>query len=269
MALWPGIGPIWMVGCGNMGGALLRRWLEAGLEANRVTVIDPAPRQIEGVAWVESLPLGSPDCLILGIKPQMLGELAPALSPHITARTSLISILAGSECATLAKHFPHAYAIIRAMPNLPVMLGKGVTAFFSNGAGADAKAAVDSLFAPTGLCEWLSSEEDFHAIIAVSGSGPAFAYRFIGAMADGGAALGLPTDQALRLACATVEGAAAMAAASDADPAELARRVTSPGGTTAAGLAVMDIRGDFARIILDTQNATAERSAEMAKLARS
>ena len=268
VALWPGSGPIWVIGCGNMGGALLRRWLEVGLDASRVTVIDPAPRQIEGVQWVANLPDGSPDCLILGIKPQMLAELAPAIAVHVTAQTTLISILAGTECAALAKHFPNAGAIIRAMPNLPVMLGKGVTAFFAVHADATAKAAVDGLFAPTGLCEWLASEDDFHAIIAVSGSGPAFAYRFIGALADGGAALGLEPAQALRLACATVEGAAAMASASDADPAELARRVTSPGGTTAAGLAVMDAGGDFTRIISDTQKATADRSAEMATASR-
>ncbi len=268
MALWPGNGPIWMVGCGNMGGALLRRWLETGLDARRVTVIDPAPRQIDDVAWVASAPQGSPDCLVLGIKPQLLDELAPSLAPHITSQTSLISILAGSECATLADHFPDAGAVIRAMPNLPVMLGKGVTAIFASKADAGTKAAVDALFAPTGLCEWLSSEDDFHAIIAVSGSGPAFAYRFIGALAEGGTALGLSVDQALRLACATVEGAAAMAAASDADPQELARRVTSPGGTTAAGLVVMDEGGDFNRIIRDTQKATASRSAEMANISR-
>lgn len=267
-ALWPGIGSVWIVGCGNMGGALLRRWLEAGLEPERVTVIDPAPRQIEGVQWVAASPDGSPDCLILGIKPQMLAELAPAIAVHVTAQTTLISILAGTECAALARHFPHARAIIRAMPNLPVMLGKGVTAFFAADADAAAKAAVDGLFAPTGLCEWLTTEDEFHAIIAVSGSGPAFAYRFIGALADGGAGLGLDPAQALRLACATVEGAAAMAATSDADPAELARRVTSPGGTTAAGLAVMDAGGDFLRIVHDTQKATANRSGEMASASR-
>ncbi len=268
MALWPGSGPVWMVGCGNMGGALLRRWLEAGLKADRITVVDPAPRQIDEVAWTSALPDGSPDCLILGIKPQMLGELAPAIAAHVGPQTVLISMLAGVECATLAGHFPNARAIIRTMPNLPVILGKGVTAFFADKADAEANAAVDMLFAPTGLCEWLASEEDFHAIIAVSGSGPAFAYRFIGALADGGTALGLSADQALRLACATVEGAAAMAAASDADPTELARRVTSPGGTTAAGLDVMDEGGSFTRIIHDTQKATADRSAEMANASR-
>ncbi len=262
MPVWPGTGPVWVMGCGNMGGALLRRWLECGLKRERVCVIDPAPAQITGVCWQADFPGGTPDLLILGIKPQMFDELAPGVTTHIGPNSVVVSMLAGIDCARLRQAFPLAKAVVRTMPNLPVLLGKGVTALYSPaGPCADAEA----LFAPTGLVEWLNDEEHFHALTAVSGSGPAFVYRFIGALADGGTALGLPADQALRLARATVEGAAALSIAAGDDPAELAQRVTSPGGTTAEGLAVLDKGGEFVRIIAETQAATARRSQELGK----
>jgi pyrroline-5-carboxylate reductase len=259
---------LWIVGCGNMGGALVRRWLAAGLDPGQITVIDPAPPSIAGVTWLTSPPVGSPDLLLLGVKPQIVDQAAAAYAGVVTNKTVVISILAGVECADLDVRFPGAKAIVRTMPNLPVAIGKGVTALFAKKASPEVRGTVDALFAPTGIAEWLTSEDQFHAVIAVSGSGPAFAYRFIGALADGGAALGLPADQALRLARATVEGAAALCTASGEDPAELARQVTSPGGTTAAGLAVMDEGGTFASLIAATQVATAARSETLAEAAK-
>ena len=260
---------IWIIGCGNMGGALLRRWLATGLDPHQVTVIDPAPRSIPNVNWRATLPAGSPDMLLLGIKPQIIDQAAAAYAQAVTGKTVIISILAGVECADLAVRFPAAKAIVRTMPNLPVSIGKGVTGLFSDNANSETRSAIDALFAPTGHAEWLTSEDQFHAVIAVSGSGPAFAYRFIAALADGGAALGLPADQALRLARATVEGAAALCIASGEDPAELTRQVTSPGGTTAAGLATLDEGGTFAALIAATQVATARRSETLAAAAKS
>ena len=157
---------------------------------------------------------------------------------------------------------------MRTMPNLPVAIGKGVTGLFSADGSAEVRSAVEALFASTGHAEWLAEEDQFHAVIAVSGSGPAFVYRFIAALADGGAALGLPADQALRLARATVEGAAALSTASGQDPSELARQVTSPNGTTAAGLATLDEGGQFAARIAATQAATAKRSQTLAAAAK-
>lgn len=260
----------WVIGCGNMGGALLSRWLETGLDPAVVTVIDPAPRQIEGVRWLSAIPTGeaAPDTLMLSIKPQMLAELAPGFAGSVASKTVLVSILAGVDCATLATHFPSAGAIVRAMPNLPVRLGKGATGLFLSGGDDNTRARIDALFAPTGLVEWLDDEDLFHPLTAVSGSGPAFVYRFAEAMARAGVQLGLTQEQSLRLALATIEGAGAMAKSADVDPAELARRVASPGGTTARGLSVLDQDDAILHLIQNTLTATDARSREMGNEAR-
>jgi pyrroline-5-carboxylate reductase len=257
---------LWMIGCGHMGGALLRRWLETGLDATSVTVIDPTTRQVEQVAWVPALPKGSPDLLVLGIKPQLLHAVAPSLLAHARSETTILSMLAGVECATLRGLFPDAKAIVRAMPNLPVAIGKGVTGLFT--LEAEARAAIGTLMAGTGLCEWLDDEAQFHPLTALSGSGPAFVYRFIAALAEAGADLGLPADQALRLARAMTEGAAAVAASTPTDPHELARRVASPGGVTAEGLRVLDADSALTSLINATLTHATLRSAEMAQEAR-
>jgi pyrroline-5-carboxylate reductase len=265
MPLWPDGGQVWIMGCGNMGGALLRCWLAQGLDPGRVTVIDPAPATIEGVKWQGAVPSGSPALLLFGVKPQIYAEAAQMLAGHVGQGTSVISILAGVECATLRLVFPDAGSIVRSMPNLPVSVGKGVTGLYSDDADDDVRSEVSALFAATGHAEWLDREDLFHAVIAVSGSGPAFTYRFISAIAQAGVELGLPKEQALRLACAMVEGAGSLAKVSGVDPIELARRVTSPGGTTAAGLAVLDQGGAFGTIVAKTLIATADRSNEMAR----
>jgi pyrroline-5-carboxylate reductase len=257
---------LWMIGCGNMGGALLRRWLETGLDPASVTVIDPANRQIEGVSWVSVMPGGAPDLLVLGIKPQLLGDVAPGVQAHVGRGTLILSMLAGVECATLRDLFPEAKAIVRAMPNLPVSIGKGVTGLFSP---EGESAPINALMAGTGLCEWLEEESLFHPLTALSGSGPAFVYRFIAALADAGTALGLPEDQALRLARSMTEGAAAVAASTPTEPQELARRVASAGGVTAEGLRILDQNAALGTLIKETLKQAALRSAAMAEEARS
>jgi pyrroline-5-carboxylate reductase len=255
-----------MIGCGNMGGALLRRWLETGLDAADVTVVDPAPAQIEGVRWVSNLPDGAPDLLVLGVKPQLLGDVAPGIANHVGKATIILSMLAGVECATLQGLFPQTQAVVRAMPNLPVAIGKGVTGLFS--LEPEARAPIDALMAGTGLTEWLEDEAQFHALTALSGSGPAFVYRFIASLAEAGTELGLPEDQALRLARAMTEGAAIVAASTDTDPQELARRVASAGGVTAEGLRVLDEGSALRLLVGETLTQAARRSAEMAEEAK-
>lgn len=253
---------IWLVGAGNMGGAMLRRWLAAGLDPAALTVIDPAVAELpEGVRRCSEVPEGSPEALVLTVKPQQLGAL-----PRISAKL-LVSILAGVEEASLAKRFD-ARAIVRAMPNLPVSLGRGVVALHGGTGDPAARAAAEALMAPLGLVEWIGEERLFDAVTALSGSGPGFVYRFLEALAEGGAALGLPPDQALRFATAMVEGAAALAAASGEPPAVLAERVASPGGTTRAGLNILDRDHALKDLIADTLTAAARRSAELAEAAR-
>lgn len=254
---------IWLVGAGNMGGAMLRRWLAEGMDPAQVTVIDPhAAEAPPGVTLLAEMPAGAPEVLVLAVKPQQLDKL-----PRVAAGL-LVSILAGVEEATLAERFD-AGAIVRAMPNLPVSLGKGVVALHGADADDRARATAEALMAPLGLVEWIADEHLFHAVTALSGSGPGFVYRFLEALAESGAALGLPPDQALRFAVAMVEGAAALAADAGEPPAVLAERVASPGGTTRAGLNVLDRAVGLKELIADTLRAAAQRSEEMAEQARS
>lgn len=266
-ALPPGT-RLWLIGAGNMGGAMLARWIECGvLPADHVTVIDPgAPAVPAGVRLVDAIPAGeSPDILVLAVKPQLLDRVAPTLAdlrPGV-----LISILAGVEGAVLAARISAA-ATVRAMPNLPVSLGLGVVALHSHDADEAARTRVEALLAPLGLIEWIGDEAMFHAVTALSGSGPGFVYRFIEALAVAGVSLGLPEDQAERLAIATVQGATVLAAASADPPARLADRVASAGGVTRAGLNVLD-EGDAMKTLLTaTLTAATRRSEEMAQEAR-
>lgn len=259
---------ILICGCGNMGGAMLAGWLAAGLDPARFTVVDPVLAEAPArVRLLRKVPDERFDVVLLGIKPQSLPEVAPDLGPA-TRGAVVLSILAGAELATLAAAFPEASGLVRVMPNLAAALGKSPMGLFAQGLDDAARAAVEALLAPLGTAEWLASEDQLDAVTALAGSGPAFVYRFIAALAEGGAALGLDPEQADRLARAMVEGAAALAAASPESPTELARRVTSPGGTTAAGLAVLDADGAFAALVAATLKAARDRGAELAQAAR-
>lgn len=260
---------ILIVGCGNMGGAMLAGWLVAGLAPSRFTVVDPLLAEApEGVELLRGLPDRTFDAVLLGVKPQLLGDVAPQLARLAGQETIVLSILAGVELASLAARFPEAKGLVRIMPNLAAAIGKSPVALFAQGLDEPAQAEVTELMQPLGLPEWLAEEAQFDLVTALAGSGPAFVYRFIDALAAGAAALGLPRAQADRLALATVEGAAALAAASPHGPSELARRVASPGGTTEAGLKVLDADRALGQLAEATLRAAADRSAEMARAAR-
>jgi pyrroline-5-carboxylate reductase len=251
---------LWLVGCGNMAGAMLRRWIDTGVvDPASVFVVNRGDRALpEGVRQGRTFPEGAlPDLLLLGVKPQQLGAIPP-----LPAGPVLVSILAGVESATLQAQFPDN-PIVRAMPNLPVALGKGVVAL--HGAADE---AIDALMAPLGLVEWIADEALFDVVTALAGSGPGFVYRFIDALADGGAALGLPADQAQRLAIATVEGSAMLASQADVSPVVLADRVASPGGSTREGLNVLDREDGLKPLLRETLAASTRRNAEMAADAR-
>ena len=198
----------------------------------------------------------TPEVIVLAVKPQQLDAVGPPLA-HIRARV-LLSILAGVEERALRDRFAVG-AVVRAMPNLPVAIGKGVTALFSDSTDQGARALAERLSIPLGRVEWIDEEALFDAVTALSGCGPGFVFRFVDALAKAGAALGLPADQAARLALATVEGAA---------PAVLADRVASPGGSTREGLNVLDRDGALERLMRETLVASAKRNAELAASAR-
>jgi pyrroline-5-carboxylate reductase len=261
---WPG--SILIVGCGNMGGAMLAGWLAGGMNPASVAIVDPV---------IETAPPGvmllrdasgalAPDALLLGVKPQMLSELAPGLAHLASGRTTVLSILAGVELATLARLFPDAAGHVRIMPNLATAIGKSPVALAASGLGEDALAAVTALMEPLGTPMWIG-EDLFDAVTALTGSGPAFVYRFIDALAGAASELGMDAGQAQKLALAMTEGAALLAASSLFAPGELADKVASPGGTTRAGLDVLDKDRALARLVSETLRAARDRSAEMAK----
>lgn len=257
---------MWLVGCGNMGGAMLRRWIDtATLAPASVFVVNRQDRDLPaGVRQGRAFPADAPPpaYLLLGVKPQQLDAIPALPAPDAAGRPTLLSILAGVDLATLQRGFP-GHDVVRAMPNLPVALGKGVVALHGSQAPA-----IDALMAPLGLAEWIADEALFDAVTALAGSGPGFVYRFIDALADAGAALGLPADQAQRLALATVEGAGLLAAQASEPPATLADRVASPGGSTRRGLDVLDQQDALKRLLRETLAAATRRNAEMAAEAR-
>lgn len=260
---------LWLIGCGNMGSAMLRRWIGSGaVDASGVDVLNRGDRDLPGsVRQSRLLPDGPlPDAVMLAMKPQQIDEIAESWAERIAGVPILISILAGVEEAAIARRFG-AGAVIRAMPNLPVGIGKGVVALHGDhvsGAGE----AVATLMAPLGLVEWIDDPAMFDLVTALAGSGPAFLYRFIDSLATAAATLGLPEAQAARLALATVEGGAMLAARADVAPAILADRVASPRGSTREGLNVLDDGSALTRLLTETLDAARRRNAEMAAAAR-
>ncbi len=267
----PAAGPnrLLMIGCGNMGGAMLARWIAAGtIDPAKVWVVDPGSPQLpEGVRLAAAIAdAPAADAVLLAVKPQQLTAARDGgldrLAPHL-----LISILAGVDAATLTG-VSHAAHVVRAMPNLPVAIGQGVVGLYSATATDAIRATATALMTPLGLAEWIADETLFDAVTALSGSGPGFTYRFIDALAQAGAALGLDADQALRLARATVAGSAALAQASPDTPATLADRVASPGGSTREGLNILDRDDALRRLLVETLAAAERRNAELAAGAR-
>lgn len=263
-------GPFWLIGCGNMAGAMLERWLGSGMDPNQVTVVRPSGASVaEGVRVLKTLPEDEvPALVMLGVKPQKLDEITPALAPVLDSRSMLISLLAGVEQATLRSCFPDPEFIIRAMPNTPVRLGKGVVDLYSDSADDAARETVTELMRPLGCPEWFADEQSFALAGHLTGAGPAFLFRFIDALAAAASALGLEQGQAARLARAMVEGAGALASASVESPAELAARVASPRGTTEAGLHVLDADNALKELVLHTLTASKRRGEELAERAR-
>lgn len=262
-------GRLWLVGAGNMGGAMLRGWLANGIRPDEITVIDPFVAALPpGIAHHRDFPdEGPPDILVIAVKPQQLATLATAYRNRAAAPRLLLSVLAGVETPALTASFGAAQ-VVRAMPNLPAAIGQGATVLYSASNDAVVRAEAAKLMKPLGIVEWIADEALFDAVTALSGSGPGYVFRFIEALAGAGERLGLPADLAARLAAATVRGAAMMAEQSDDTPAMLADHVASPGGTTREGLNILDQEQAMKRLVERTLEAAARRSAELAAAAR-
>lgn len=262
------IGSILIVGCGNMGGAMLDGWLAAGLPPEGFVVADPVKAEAPpGVRLLPHVPTdGRFDAVLLAVKPQLVGEVAPAVARIADERTLLLSVLAGTTLESLARLVPRPDDKVRVMPNLAAAFGKSPVALVANRRLDAARAGeIAALLAPLGTVEWLADEDLLHAVTALGGSGPGFVYRFLAALVEGAAALGLDRAAAARMAVATVAGAAELAAHSGEDFAALAAKVASKGGTTEAGMAVLDGDDALAKLVAGTLRAASERSRELAR----
>ncbi|CAO4178281.1 pyrroline-5-carboxylate reductase [Methylorubrum extorquens] len=262
--------PLVLAGAGKMGAALLRGWLAGGLDPAAVTVVDPQPSAEIATLCAEralrlnpeaAVPAGA---LVLGIKPQVLDAAAPALAGWIGPDTLVVSILAGKTIADLKRRLPTARAVVRAMPNLPASIGRGATgAVGSPEVGPQARAGAEALLASSGLVAWLDDEALIDAVTAVSGSGPAYVFLLAEALTEAGVAAGLPPDLSAQLARATVAGAGALLDADAREAGQLRRDVTSPGGTTAAALAVLMREGGLPDLMREAVEAARRRAGEL------
>ncbi len=256
-----------LLGCGKMGSAMLAGWLGRGLPAGAVWVIDPAPSDwlvARGVHLNEALP-ADPAVVLVAVKPQVMRGALPQLAPLGGGGVLFVSVAAGIPIAAYEEMLGGQTPVIRAMPNTPAAVGRGITAMVGNAQVTPAQADMaEALLSAVGQVVRLEDEGQMDAVTAVSGSGPAYVFYLIEALAAAGEAEGLAPDLALRLARATVAGAGALAEESGEDPAQLRVDVTSPGGTTAAALEVlMDAQNGLGPLMRRAVGAAADRSREL------
>ncbi|MEO0872155.1 MAG: pyrroline-5-carboxylate reductase dimerization domain-containing protein, partial [Pseudomonadota bacterium] len=251
-----------IIGCGNMGGAMLAGWLAAGIPAERFAIRDPALEAApEGVALYRSaqeVP-GTHDAVLLGFKPQQLGALAPGLQGLAGESVAVHYLLAGLTLGQICEAFPKARAYIRVMPNLAARLGKSPILLAQSGLEAAQSGDVHAFYDTLGTAVWLEDESRFDLLTALAGSGPGFVYRFIDALAQAATRLGAQPDQASQLALAMVDGASSLAAGAEMSPGVLADAVASPGGMTREGLNVLDSDEALVSLLSRTLEATASR----------
>ena len=256
-----------LLGCGKMGTALLTGWLAAGVPPGSVWVIEPNPTdwlKTAGVHLNRGLP-PAPAVALLAVKPQMMGAALPALQALGNGKTLFVSIAAGTTIASFEAVLGDRTPIVRTMPNTPSMVGRGITAICRNAHVPDADFALArELMAAVGQVVELAGEHQIDAVTGVSGSGPAYVFHLIEAMAAAGEAEGLSPEVAMQLARATVCGAGELAFQSPETAAQLRINVTSPGGTTAAALAVlMDQATGFPPLLKRAVKAAADRGREL------
>jgi pyrroline-5-carboxylate reductase len=261
-------GGLVLLGCGKMGSAMLEGWLAQGLPPSSVWVIDPKPSdwlQQTGVHINASLP-AAPAIVLVAVKPQMMADALPTLAAMGDGDTLFVSVAAGTPIAYFESVLGDRTPVVRAMPNTPAAIGRGITAIIGNArTGQAALDEAETLLSAVGEVVRLETEAQIDAVTGVSGSGPAYVFHLIETMAAAGAAQGLPEDLAMALAKATVAGAGALAQSASEDPAQLRVNVTSPNGTTQAALEVlMDETRGFPALVSEAVAAATNRSRELA-----
>ena len=263
--------PLVLAGAGKMGGAMLAGWLARGLDAKRVVVIEPHPSDdiralaARGVRLNPSAKdVGVAATLVVALKPQLFREAGPDLKPFAGAATLVVSIMAGTTIAAIETVC--GSIVVRAMPNTPAAIGRGITvAVASKNVSADQRAVADALLRATGAVEWVDDEGLMDAVTAVSGSGPAYVFLLAEELARAGVEAGLPEALATRLARETVAGSGELLHRSELASATLRQNVTSPGGTTAAALEVLMAKDGMQPLLTRAVAAATRRSKELAK----
>ncbi len=264
-------GTIVLAGAGKMGGAMLTGWLARGLDPKRVVVIEPYPSGEISALVTQGVRLnpsagnvGAAATLVVAVKPQMFREAGPALKPLVGPSTLVVSIMAGTPIAALEEVC--GGSVVRAMPNTPAAIGRGITvAVAANQVSAAQRAVADALLRATGSVEWVDDENLMDAVTAVSGSGPAYIFLLAEELARAGVEAGLPAELATRLARETVAGSGELLRRSQDSSATLRKNVTSPGGTTAAALEVLMGDGGLQPLMIRAVAAATKRSKELAK----
>jgi len=268
-------GPLLLAGAGRMGGAILARLLAHGLDPRLVLVQDPAPPAETGELLadkcIDVLPLIDelsvpPAVILLAVKPQATDAVLPGLARLAGPDTLLLSIAAGRRLAGLTAHMPEGTGVVRAMPNTPAAIGRGVTVAVANRSVTPVQRGLaDKLLGAIGEVMWVGDEALLDPVTAVSGSGPAYVFLLVECLAEAGRAAGLDADFAERLARATVIGSAAMLEQSELSPAALRQNVTSPGGTTAAALEILGGPEGLQKLMTAAVAAATKRGRELAK----
>ena len=264
-------GTLVLVGAGKMGSAMLDGWLARGLDPKKIIVIEPQPVKAlkalarRGVKLNPKDKVGVASAIVIAVKPQSAPEALPPLARYIDKTTLVLSIMAGRTIGFLEKSLPTGTAIVRAMPNTPAAIGRGISVAVTNAriSMRQRKQASD-LLAAIGKVEWVGDETLMDAVTALSGSGPAYIFLLAECMARAGVAAGLPKELATRLARETVAGSAELLHRSDLDAATLRQNVTSPGGTTAAALEVLMGPGGFDQLLTQAIAAATRRSRDLA-----
>ncbi len=264
-------GTIVLAGAGKMGGAMLTGWLAGGLDPTRVAVVEPHPTGAISALATKGIRLnpsakdaGTVATLVVAVKPQMFREAGPALKQFVGSSTLVVSIMAGTPIALLQRVC--GGSVVRAMPNTPAAIGRGITvAVAASNVSAAQRAVADALLRATGPVEWVDDEKLMDAVTAVSGSGPAYVFLLAEELARAGVEAGLPVELATRLARETVAGSGELLHRSPDSSATLRQNVTSPGGTTAAALEVLMGDGGLRPLLIRAVAAATKRSIELAK----
>lgn len=263
-------GPLLLVGCGKMGGALLAGWLARGVSAASVTVVEPnpagdaVPRGVALIGGVEAVTV-PPAVVVLAVKPQQMDALVAKCRHLVRPETVFLSIAAGKSIADYARGLGDGAAIVRAMPNTPAAVGRGMSVLCAN-AHADAaqRELCGALLAAVGEVAWIEDEALLDAVTAVSGGGPAYVFLLIECLAAAGVAAGLPATLAMRLARTTVAGAGELVHRSTEPASRLRENVSSPGGTTLEALKVLMAPEGLQPLLTRAVAAATRRSRDLA-----